>query len=146
MKRYASLHKSQQGVSYIEVVIATAILTISLIPAMDALLAAQLGNRINAELQQQHYALVDKFERTISESFSALDTEALGLPDNNTPSTVYSDSMTLPNRRLVYIQRYDGDNADNDNNPFTGGDEGLLWLRVEVQGSNLSKETLVSAL
>ncbi len=135
----------QRGISYIELVIATAVLTISLIPAMEALNAAQMGSRINAELQEQHYALMDVFERTLSEPFTVLDAEALALADRDTPSTVYSDSAVTPNRRLVYIQRYDADNDDNDDDPFTGGDKDILWVRVEIAGTALAKETLVSA-
>ncbi len=45
-------------------------------------------------------------------------------------------------RRLVFIANYDGDNADTDNDPFTGTDPGLLWVRVEIEGSVAALQAL----
>ena len=43
---------------------------------------------------------------------------------------------------LVYLSLYDGDNADADDDPFTGTDADLLWIRVEIDGSVLSLQTV----
>ena len=60
----------------------------------------------------------------------------------------YSDTMTLADGRVltrqVYLSRYDGDNADGNNNVFDGTDEGLLWVRVEIEESGLGMERLIS--
>ena len=52
--------------------------------------------------------------------------------------------MGTPYRALVYLWRYDGDNADADNDPFTGIDPELLWMKVEIENSPLSFETLLT--
>jgi hypothetical protein len=44
----------------------------------------------------------------------------------------------------VFLSRYDGDNADTDNDHFTGTDDGLLWLQVRIAGTGASIESLVS--
>jgi len=33
------------------------------------------------------------------------------------------------------LSAYDADNSDGDDDPFTGTDEGLLWVRVAIEGS-----------
>ena len=49
------------------------------------------------------------------------------------------------NRRLVYLSRYDADNADGNGNFFDAGmDEGLLWVRVEIEGTDQAIESLTS--
>jgi len=136
----------EAGISYIEVLIAMAILAISLVPAIEALSSAQLGSRINGDLQRQHYKMLGKYESMLTVPFSELDSEALLLADASTPSTVFSDNASTEDRRLVYLQRYDADNADGDDDVFTGGDEYMLWLKVEVAGTTVAQETLVSGL
>ena len=59
-------------------------------------------------------------------------------------STVYSDAAGATNRRLVYLSRYDADNADGDNDFFTGMDAGLVWVRVELEGTTQAIEGLTS--
>jgi hypothetical protein len=55
----------------------------------------------------------------------------------------YSDSAGTKSRRLVYLARFDGDNADADNNPFTGTDSGLLWVRVTIEDSPRALQTVI---
>jgi hypothetical protein len=63
-------------------------------------------------------------------------------------ATTYSDSVTLVDGRVltrqVYLSRYDGDNADGNSNVFDGTDEGLIWVRVEIDESGLGLERLTS--
>ena len=54
-----------------------------------------------------------------------------------------SDPGGTENRRKVFIGRYDGDNADADDDPFTGVDDGLLWVRVRIDGTHYDVETLI---
>ena len=56
--------------------------------------------------------------------------------------TSYSASPGTPGRLVVYLSTWDGDNADADDDPFTGTDVGLLWIRVEVEGSVHDLHTL----
>ena len=47
--------------------------------------------------------------------------------------------------RQVFLSRYDGDNADADDDPFTGTDDGLLWVRVAIDGSEQAIETVIDS-
>lgn len=143
--RYKNLrHIRQRGVSYIEVLVASAIIAVSLVPAMEALNASMKSSQLSETAQQRNFLLTDKYEEVLAQSFDALDAEAESLANQTTPSPVFSDPAGVPNRRLVYLQRYDADNVDNDNNPFTGGDAGLCWVRVEIANSSVSRTVLVS--
>jgi hypothetical protein len=84
-------------------------------------------------------------EDVLAKPFNELDTEAVAIGDPTVASTVYSDPTTEADRRLVYLSRYDADNADGNGNPFDAGmDEGLLWVRVEIAGANQAIEGLTS--
>ena len=47
-------------------------------------------------------------------------------------------------RRLVYVAGYDGDDADGDGDPFTGADDGLLWVEVEIENTSVAVACLTS--
>ena len=85
-----------------------------------------------------HYLLVRKLEEVLADPFIVISTQAAG---PSTPSA-YSDASGSPDRQLVYVSLYDGDNADADNDPFTGTDPDLLWVRVEIEGSVNSMQAL----
>ncbi len=144
MARTANILRRQVGLSYVEVLVASAIIAVSLLPAMEALNASMNSSQLSAALQKQNFLLLDKYEEVLAQSFDVLDAEAESLVSETTPSAAFSDPAGVPNRRLVYLQRYDADNADNDNDPFTGGDPGLCWVRIVVSDSNLSRSVLVS--
>lgn len=131
------------GFSYVEVLIATALIAISLAPAIDALIAGIRGAGIHVALAEEHYHLVGRLEELLAQPFDDLDAEAqaVGSP---TLATAYSDAGGTPRRRLVFLARYDGDDADGDGNPFTGGDDGLLWVSVELEHTGRVLETLTS--
>jgi hypothetical protein len=133
------------GLSYVEVLIAMVLIAITLIPAMDALRPAVSGTAIHASRTVRHYHLTAMLEDVLAKPFNELDTEAVAIGDPTVASTVYSDPTTEADRRLVYLSRYDADDADANGNPFDAGmDEGLLWVRVEVEGTNQAIESLTS--
>ena len=68
---------------------------------------------------------------TVAEPFAMVAAVAAG---PTTPS-VYSDPSGSTDRRLVFASFYDADNADSDNDPFTGTEPDLLWIRVEMAGT-----------
>ena len=72
-----------------------------------------------------------------------MDAAALAAGDATVP-TSFSDSAGTNDRRLVYLSRYDGDNADADDDPFTGVDDDLIWVRVAIENSTQALETLTS--
>ena len=131
----------QHGGSYIEVLVAAALVTVSLVPAMQALRTSSVGATVHEESVQHHYLLLGRMEELLAEPFASLETEAAAAGDPSTP-TSYSDAGGTPNRRLVFLSPYDGDNADADDDPFTGTDDGLIWVRVEIEGTVQALESL----
>jgi len=135
---------AQRGFHYVEAVIATLLLTIAVAPALDALRSGLSGATLPAARLAEQYWLSAKMEGVLNQSMGALDNAATAAGSRTTPTT-YSDASGTANRRLVYLARYDGDNADGDNNGFTGADAGLIWVRVELENGGLALESLTSA-
>jgi len=132
------------GLTYVEVLIATVLMVIALVPAIDALRPAIQGSGIHASETALHYHLTAGLEDVLAAPFATLDTEAQALGDPTVSSVLFSDTAGSTDRRLVFLSRYDADNADGDNDQFTGIDEGLIWVRVEVESTSHALETLVS--
>lgn len=133
----------QSGISYIEVLIAAALIAVSLVPMMDAVRTATISTGVHEEAAVQNLHLIAILEDVLAEPFSSLEAVATATGSESI-LTSYSDSAGSNNRRLVFLSLYDGDNADTDNNPFTGTDQGLMWVRVEIEGTAQTIETLVS--
>ncbi len=149
-----SSNKRQSGLTYIEVMIATVLIALALVPAMNALYTGMHGSDVYTSTSAEHYTALAKMEEVLAEPQSSLITAAAAAGNKNMPSS-YSDAPGSPNRCLVYLALYDADNEDSDgnlftiqdknldgdNNPFTGY-TGLLWVRVDVEGSVTSLESL----
>jgi len=135
------------GLSYVEVLVAVVLIALVLVPAMDALSPGLAGSGIHKATAEDHYQLTGKLERVLVEPFGQLNSAANAAGSPTTPTT-YSDAYGFADcLRIdcnVFIARYDGDNADGDNDPFTGADDGLLWVQVAVPGTGMSIESLVS--
>ena len=135
------------GFSYLEVLIATALVAISLVPALEALSMGGRGHDLQTVHAEDHYYLAAKLEEVLAEPLSRLDEEA-SATGSPVIATAYSDSVTLADGRVltrqVYLSRYDGDNADGNSDVFDGTDEGLIWIRVEIYDSGLGLERLTS--
>lgn len=133
----------QQGLTYVEVLVTTVLIAVTLVPALESIQGALVGSGTNQSLTNQHYLLVSKVEELLAEPFNALEAEAAAAGSVTVP-TSYSDASGTADRKLVFIFGFDGDNDDADNNSFTGVDDGLLWMRVEIEGTAQSIETVVS--
>ena len=135
------------GFAYIEVLIATLLIVVTLLPAMQALYPAVAGAGVHGTRVEDHYQLVSRLEELLAEPFADLDAAATAAGNETTPTT-YSDVMTASGGRQisldVFLSRYDSDNADTDNNPFTGTEDDLMWIRVEIAGSADGLESLLS--
>ncbi len=129
------------GFYYVEILVAILLITIALIPTLESLSTAQLGSSIQKSLSTQHFSLNAKLEEVLAEPYSSL-TAAAAISASPTVITNYSDANGSVDRRLVYLFGYDGDNADGDDNPFTGVDDGLMWVRVEIEHSAQYVESL----
>lgn len=138
---WAKRRRRSGGFSYVEVLIATALVAVALAPALDALISGIQGAGVHVALAEEHYHALGRLEEVLAEPFATLDAEALSAGGPTVP-TAYSDAGGTPRRRLVFLARYDGDDADTDGNPFTGGDAGLLWVAVEIEHTGRVLETL----
>jgi hypothetical protein len=125
----------------VEVLVATVIVAVSLVPALEALQIGILGADVHESRVTLHYHLAGKLEEVLARPFADLAVEAVAAAGS---PTAYSDAAGAPDRRLVYLAGYDGDDADGDGDPFTGADPGLLWVRVEIESTPYVLETLTS--
>ena len=132
-----------QGLTYVEVLVSIVLILLVLVPALQALGPGIQGSNIHRTETDLYYRAEAMMADVLAKPFDELDTEALTVNDPTTPTT-YSDSAGTTNRRLVFLSRYDGDNTDGDGNPFTGTDEDLLWVKVEIEATNQSVEKLTS--
>lgn len=131
------------GIAYLEVLVAVVLLGVGLAPALEALTSAGRSTDGQYALAATHYGLQERMETLLAEPYAALLAEA-STPGSPTASAAYSDTGGTPNRRLVYITAYDGDDADGNGNPFDGTDDDILWVRIEVENAHHAVESLVT--
>lgn len=138
------MNKRQAGFSYMELLIATLLIVILLVPALEAMQSGIQGSGIHTELARNQYRMISKMEETLALPFAELLQQADLVAD---PTVLipppYSDPDGTESRRLVFLARYDGDNADGNGNPFNGTDEGLLWVRVTIEDRPRALETVI---
>lgn len=135
-----SARQGQRGLTLVEVLVAVTLLTVLLVPAIHALHTGFVGVEVHADYSRNHYRLVSRLETMLSEPYSSLEAATSG---QAIPSS-YSDAAGPPDRVLVYIAAYDADNADGDDNRFTGTDADVLWIRVAIEGSVQNLDTLTT--
>ena len=66
----------QHGFSYIEVLVATVLIIVSLVPALEALQTGIHANQVFSSQSLNHHALVAKIEEVIAKPFDELATQA----------------------------------------------------------------------
>ncbi|MGI9232622.1 MAG: prepilin-type N-terminal cleavage/methylation domain-containing protein [Woeseiaceae bacterium] len=130
----------ESGMTLVEVLVAVLLLAVLLVPALHALHTGFVGTAVHTDHSRDHYRLVARIETMLAESYGNLESAAAGPA---TPSS-YSDAAGPADRILVYIAPYDADNADSDADPFTGADDGVLWVRVAIEGSVLDLVSLAT--
>lgn len=134
--------RQQAGLSYIEVMVATLLLVVALVPMMDSLRPGLQGAQIHRDQAEVNFALSGKLEQVLAEPFDDLDTAATVAGDFKI-ATTYSDLATsVPHE--VFIWRWDVDNADADDDEFTGGEDDILWIRVATVDGLTELQTLIS--
>ncbi len=132
----------QSGLSYIEVLVATALIAMALVPMMQALQPGLQGSKIHLDPAEFHFTLQGKLEQLLAESFEDLDAAATAAGAYNN-GTHYSDmAANVPHK--VYLWRYDVDDADSDGDVFTGGEDDILWVRVATSDGLTDLQTLIS--
>ena len=142
MNRHFGTVRHQAGLSYAEVLVAVIIIAVTVVPASNALRGAMHTANADTAATINHYRVVGKLDEILAQPFAVLSPHAAG----PSATTAFSDAPATANRRLVFISAYDGDNADADNDPFTGTDMGLLWIRVEIEGTGTGVQSLMTDL
>ena len=149
-----NFHKKSkvQGFAYVEVLVASALMAIALVPALNALQSGIQSTGIHQSLTVQRYQCLKKMAELNAEPYANL-LSAAKSATNKTTASSYSDASGASNRRLVYLGLYDADadpftlidpNTDGDNDLYTGSTANLLWIRVETEGTAQGIETLMS--
>jgi type II secretory pathway pseudopilin PulG len=132
----------QAGLSYVEALVAVAVLAVALIPALDSLQTAFTSAAVHEQLRGRQQQLANRMEMLAAEPFSSLD-QAAQAAGGETVASSHSDPVG-PDRVLVFLSRYDGDNDDGDDDPFSGTEEGLIWVRVAMENTPHELITLVA--
>lgn len=136
--RVTKRRRRESGMSYVELLIAAAIIAISVIPISEALQTSMKVASTDIDATAVHYRIVGRLETVLAEPFAVLALQVAG----PTTASSYSDPVATPNRLLVYIAEYDVDNADLDDNVFTGGESELLWVQVSTEAADFSMASL----
>lgn len=130
--------RRQQGLSYIEVLVATVLLAVSLVPAVEALRSGIFGASIHQGAAADHYEIRARMEAVLAEPYALLDAAAVAAGSASTP-TGYSDPAGASNRRLVYLSRYDASVPG-----FTATDTGLIWVHITFESRPGELSTLTA--
>ena len=138
MKPIRHRSRGQRGLSYAECLAALVILAACLVPALDALNSGMRASGAQRSYTVNGQRLKARFEEVLANNFKTLDAAAIAA-GNSASATVaaYSDAAGTTDRLVVTIYRYDG-------SAQTATDSGLLWVKVAIEGSNLSLNTLKS--
>ena len=146
MTRCQQTARYQAGISYVEVLVATLLILATLLPMMNAMYGASQGAGVHEGNAVRHAHVVAKMEEVLAEPYSSLllaAEDAMVAGSSFDQPSRYSDPPGSTNRRLVYLSLYDGDNADGDDNTFTGVEARLMWIRAEIEDTSAALESLV---
>lgn len=135
--------RCEAGLTLVEVLVTIVLLSVVLVPAIRALQTSVVGADIHNDLATEHVRLTSRLEELLAEPFTNLEAAATAAGGPTVESS-YSDAAGPPGRLLVYLGFYDGDNADTDDNPFTGTEPDLLWVRVETEGTIHALQTITA--
>jgi len=135
-------HLKQAGFSYMEVLVATALIAMTLVPMLDSLTPGLQGSAIHREKAEVHFVLKGKMEQVLAQNFHDLDAAATAAGTYKTPTSYSDTGASVPHE--VFIWRWDADNADKDDVGFTGGEDDLLWVRVATTDGQAELQTLVA--
>ncbi len=142
--RSLSNRPRQRGFSYVEILLSVVLLTVLLVPALQALQSGVAGGQ-SPSLAARQLALRDKMEQVLARPFADLYAKTYPYPDPNNPTSAnasLSDLASTPNRRMVVLYRY---TATTSSGALSGDDTGLLFVSVyyEAEGSANGLNTLV---
>lgn len=121
------------GLAYVEALLATVMVAVLLVPALNALSTGLLGAEVRSELGSQALSLQNKLDEVLAKPYSTLLAETNELGGNSTSSVSASLSDPPgPARRIVTIYRTQGSSA------VSVTDTGLLRIRVAWEGAPIN--------
>ena len=133
--------RKQFGLTLVEVLVTIVLLAVLLVPAISALQSGVVGAQVHGDVSASTLRLTARLEELLAEPFASLSAAAIAAGSRSTPSS-YSEASGTQGRLVVYLSFYDGDNLDSDNDPFTGTEPDLLWIRVDIENSVHSLQTV----
>lgn len=136
--------RSRGGFSYVESLVAVILASLVLMPALASVNDSLRAPGIQETLARQHHSLAGRLETVLARPWIELEEAALAAGGPGTP-TPWSDPPGTPDRLLVFLAFYDGDDADGNGDPWSGADPDLLWVRVEMAETPFALESLVHA-
>lgn len=133
----------QRGFGYVEALVAVVLLAVVLVPALEALGNAARNAPTAAQDDTLWMSAANKLREVTGSRFDDLDAAATAAGGAGNVSSLSDPAGSSP-RVLIYLSRYDGDNADGDDNGFTGTDTDLIWVRATITDTPVSLDTLVA--
>jgi hypothetical protein len=126
-KRSASSRMALRGFAYAEVLLSVILLTILLVPALQALNTGIAGSAGASGFSARQLNLRSKVEEVLSQPFTGLYAETYKSGGNTATSvsTSFSDASGIANRRVVVFYRFDAAT-----NALSANDTGLLYVSV----------------
>lgn len=134
MRIAAASGRRRAGFSYVEVLIATVLVTLALVPILEALEVGVRAGVVHEEELTRHYRARTRMEEVLARPFGELVAEEQAAAGG---ASVYSDAPGTPERRIVLLSTFD---ADDDGQP----DENILHVRVEVEATTHALEALTA--
>ena len=134
--------KPQQGISYIEVLVATVLIALMLVPALEALLPGIEGAALHKQRSKELFVLQGQLETVLAQKFDDLDNAATTAGAYNVATSYSNAASEIPYN--VYIWRYDINNEDGDDDVNTGGEGDLLWIKITNESDSGVLQTLIS--
>ena len=129
------------GYAYVEVPIAALLVALALTPAADALRTVALNAHLQRDIVRESYRAMGTMETVLAESWGSLRSEAAST--GGITESSYSEPMGTEHRHIVMVSPYDVDNADADDNPLTGVDDGIVWVSVSVENLGVNFQSIV---
>jgi Tfp pilus assembly protein PilV len=133
-----SRRRAAPGFSYVEILVAMAIIAVSLPAALEAVRGGVAATRFEGQQTVLQARLRSRLEEVLANRFSTLDAAALAA--GNSPTAVvpaWSDAAGTPDRIVVSLYRYNGTAA-------VATDTGLLWVKASIEGTALALNTLAA--
>jgi len=133
-----------RGFSYAEILLSVVLLTVLLVPALQALQTGIAGGQ-NPSLATRQLTLRDEMEQVLAKPFADLYAQTYLAGGNTTSANAsFSDPAGAPGRRMVVLYRYRYD-ASTSSGALSPDDTGLVFVSVyyEAEGSANGLNTLV---